>query len=205
MANGMKDINSALFNIDIAGGRKPAPGSLLVAEPFLREQYFNHAVICLVDYQPGSTAMGIVMNNLTERTLQEVLPGVTVKKPIPVFCGGPLSADRLFFMHTLGDLIPESQEVSPNLYIGGDFDSLLSIVNDGYPVEGNFRFFIGYSGWDISQLDEEIAHNVWAVAKVPEDENLLIGRDDSYWHRIVRSMGSDYRGWLFHPSNPSAN
>lgn len=201
----MNDLNSALFNIDIAGFRQPEVGDLLVAEPFLREQYFNHAVICLVDYEPSSTAMGIVLNNLTDHTLQELLPGVTVAKPIPVFCGGPLSSDRLFFMHTLGDLIPDSRRICDKLYIGGDFNTLLSVVNDGYPIEGNFRFFVGYSGWDISQLEDEIAHNVWAIASPRDGENLLEGQNDSYWHRIVRSMGSSYRGWLFHPSNPSVN
>lgn len=201
----MKDLRSALFNIDIAGGEKPSEGSLLVAEPFLRERYFNHAVICLVDYEPQSTAMGIVLNNPTEHTLQELIEGVNVKTPIPVFCGGPLSSNRLFFMHTLGDLIPDSRQVRERLYIGGDFDAMLSVVNDGYPIEGNFRFFIGYSGWDISQLDDEIAKNVWAVARLPHFTDLLTDMEDSYWHKVVRRMGPAYRGWLFHPRNLSSN
>ena len=61
----MIDFESLLFNIDINSERIPRSGSLLVAEPFLREQYFHHSVICLVDYEPRGSAMGVVLNNIT--------------------------------------------------------------------------------------------------------------------------------------------
>ena len=45
----MIDFESLIFNIDIDRRFIPHPGSLLVAEPFLRERYFHHSVICLVE------------------------------------------------------------------------------------------------------------------------------------------------------------
>ncbi len=206
-ANGitMIDFESLLFNIDINTRCIPRPGSLLVAEPFLRERYFHHAVICLVDYEPRGSAMGIVLNNLTSYTLQDVLPSVKAKTPIPIYCGGPMSCDRLYFMHTLGELIPDSREVTPGLYIGGDFETVLSIVNDGYSTDGHLRFFLGYSGWDVEQLDGELLKNVWAVTDIPSLDTVLTGEEDAYWHRVVRGMGKKYRGWLYHPRNPHSN
>lgn len=201
----MIDFESLLFNIDISTRRIPSPGSLLVAEPFLRERYFHHAVIALVDYEPRGSAMGIVMNNRTSYTLQDLLPSVEIETPVPVFCGGPMSCDRLYFMHALGDLIPDSREVCEGLYIGGDFETTLSIVNDGYPTDGNLRFFLGYSGWGTEQLDEELLKNVWAVTDIPSVNGLLTGEEDAYWHNIVRGMGEKYRGWLYHPRNPHSN
>jgi len=201
----MIDFESLLFNIDVSTRCIPRPGALLVAEPFLRERYFHHAVICLVDYEPRGEAMGIVLNNRTSYTLQDLLPAVTATEPIPVFCGGPMSCERLYFMHTLGDLIPDSREICQGIYIGGDFDTMLSIVNDGYPCEGNLRFFLGYSGWGTGQLDEELLKNVWAVTDIPSFQNLLSGEEDAYWHRIVRTLGKNYRGWLYHPRNPHSN
>lgn len=65
---------------------------------------------------------------------------MTATDAIPAYCGGPMSCDRLYFMHTLGCLIPDSREIIPGLYIGGDFDTVLSIVNDGYAVDGHIRF-----------------------------------------------------------------
>lgn len=201
----MLDFESLLFNIEIDKRAIPRAGSLLVAEPFLRERYFHHAVICLVDYEPRGSAMGIVLNNRTNYTLQDLLPSVKVGTPVPVYCGGPMSCDRLYFIHTLGELIPSSREIVPGLYIGGDFDTMLSIINDGYAIDGNFRFFLGYSGWGVEQLDEELLKCVWAVTEIPSVCNLLCGEEDSYWHQIVRSMGDRYRGWLYHPRNPHSN
>lgn len=201
----MINFNDILFNIDISTGI-PHPGSLLVAEPFLKERYFNHAVICLVDYAPGDSAMGIVLNRLTGHPLQSLLSAIKVKDPIPVYCGGPLSCDRLYFIHTLGDLIPGSRHIDGNLYIGGDFNTMVDIVNSGYPVEGSMRFFIGYSGWSENQLDTELRDNVWAVAQPPADvATLLTGSEDTYWHNTVRRLGDAHRGWLYHPQNPQAN
>jgi len=201
----MIDFESLLFNIDINSERIPRGGSLLVAEPFLREQYFHHAVICLVDYEPRGSAMGVVLNNPTSYTLQDLVSKVTVKTPIPVFCGGPMSCDRLYFIHTLGDVIPESRHINDSLSIGGDFETLLSVINDGYDIDGAVRFFVGYSGWSPGQLDDELIKKVWAITEILDPHTLLMGAEDQYWHRIVRSMGSDFRGWLYHPRNPHYN
>lgn len=200
------DYKSLLFNIDIQSGNAPAPGALLVSEPFLREEYFSHSVIALIEYEPGSSAMGVVLNNESDYTLQELVEGVARKEPVPVYCGGPVGSDRLFFVHTLGDIIPGTQPLGEGLWIGGDFDAMLSIVNDGYELEGNIRFFLGYSGWSEGQLDDELARSVWAVSPISgSPHDMLRGDGDSYWHRAVRALGHDFRGWLYHPQNPMAN
>ncbi len=129
------DYKKLLFNIDIPSGHNPAGGMLLVSEPFLHEEYFNHAVIILADYQKGGTAMGVVLNNESRYSLQELISDVMVETPIPVFSGGPLADDHLFFLHTLGDLIPDTHPVCDGLWIGGDFDAMRRILNDGYPIE----------------------------------------------------------------------
>lgn len=200
----MTTLESTLFNIAI-NKRKPQTGTLLVAEPFLREKYFNHAVICLIDYEKGKGSMGIVLNRVTNYTLNGILDCVTAEQEIPVFCGGPMSCDRLYFLHTLEGIIPNSREIKPGLYIGGNFDAMLGYINSGYPIEGKIRFFIGYSGWDTGQLDEELQKNVWAVTDIQDNSALLTGEENQYWHNQVRAMGDDYRGWLFHPLSPTMN
>lgn len=200
----MIDLQSLLFNIKIDSSA-PQRGSLLVSEPFLKEQYFNHSVICLVDYEPLQEAMGIVLNKPTAYSLCELVESVNRECKTPVFCGGPLSCDRIYFIHRLGDYIPDSKEIVPGLWIGGDFGVMIDYVNSGYPIDGNVRFFIGYSGWGVDQLDGELRKNVWAVTQISDLDRLLSGGDDDYWHRTVRSMGLPYRGWLYHPQNPRVN
>lgn len=200
----MIDYDNMLFNIDIASGM-PHPGAILVAEPFLREEYFAHAVICLVDYGLEESSMGVVLNRSTAYTLQGLVQGVTRREDIPVFCGGPMSCDRLYYLHTLGQFIPDSRQVSPGLYIGGDFNAMLDYVNSGLGIEGRIRFFIGYSGWSPRQLDEELRNRVWAVTDPRDPKELLFGSEDTYWHRNVRLLGHRFRGWRYHPLNPHAN
>lgn len=200
----MLDFDSLLFNIDITS-KVAHPGSLLVAEPFLRDNYFSHGVVWLVDYAMGEKAMGIVLNHPTGYTLQQLVPDVTRRDDIPIYCGGPMSCDRLYFVHTLGSIIDGAREVADGLYIGGDFKQMLSYVNSGYPYEGCLRFFLGYSGWDVGQLDNELRNKVWAVADLPDATDALTLDDDAYWHNVVRSMGNGFRGWRYHPKNLRAN
>lgn len=204
MNHDMSDFEKSLFRIDLPTP-PPKPGVLLVAEPFLREEHFNHAVITLIEYNRDDTAMGLVLNKPTGYTLGEAVRGIHDEVTIPIFCGGPLSCDRLFYIHSLPRDIPGGEPLGPDLYIGGDFDSLKRYVNMGLPTEGLIRFFVGYSGWDRNQLDEEIEAHVWAVAPRPANAEILREDADSFWHRTVRSMGAQYRNWLYHPLDPHLN
>lgn len=202
----MINYDHELFNINISSSERPKPGALLISEPFLREEYFNHSVILLVEYEPDSTAMGIVMNHPTNYTLGALIEGITRKESITVYCGGPMSCDRLYFIHTLGEeLIPGARKLSQGIYIGGDFKSVIQYLNAGYPIDGYIRFFVGYSGWGSHQLNEELRTKVWAVAPPDTGELLLTGDQDAYWHRYVRSLGNEFRGWRYHPRNPQCN
>lgn len=200
----MFDYESKLFKIDIES-KNAQSGSILVAEPFLRDVYFNHAVIQMIDCNPGQTAMGVVLNQATDYKLQQLIGSVSRKDPVTVYCGGPMSRDRIFYMHTLGDLLEGSRAVTDDLYIGGNFESMLKYINAGYPVDGHIRFFLGYSGWSPGQLDQELHDHVWGVSD-PVPSSLLMNREgDAMWHDMVRYLGPAYNNWRYHPKNVSAN
>lgn len=200
----MINLDNSIFNIK-QPSIEPAAGRLLVAEPFLREQYFSHSVILLLDYNEPGTAMGLVLNNKTQYTLGELVEGVADDVDVPVYCGGPVGSDRLFYLHRLGDIFDDSQQVAPGLWVGGDFDQVMEYIADGNPVEGVLRFFLGYSGWEPRQLIGEVEQHVWAVARISRDMDILRGSEDSYWHRTVRTLGRDYAGWRYHPAQLIAN
>lgn len=61
----MKDITTDLFKVK-SSVKTPTAGSMLVAEPFMRESYFNHGVVSLIDYVADEGATGVVMNNRTD-------------------------------------------------------------------------------------------------------------------------------------------
>ncbi|MDE7135978.1 MAG: YqgE/AlgH family protein, partial [Muribaculaceae bacterium] len=60
----MSDLGKEIFNIDIPT-IQPDCGRVLVSEPFLREDYFRHSVVFLVDHEFKGKSMGIVMNHPT--------------------------------------------------------------------------------------------------------------------------------------------
>lgn len=202
----MKDIASILFKIS---GVKEAPtaGSVLLAEPFLKDTFFTHGVMSVIDYLPEEGATGVVMNNRSEYKLADLLEGISAPEPVPVFCGGPTGQDRLFFIHTLGpDIIADTRPYAPGLYIGGNFDDAISYVNDGYATEGSIRFFLGYCNWVEGQLEREIRNDTWVgISDTPVAEELLTGAGDAYWHRMVRRLGPDYRSWRLLPRNAVCN
>lgn len=87
--------NADLFNI-----KQPQPdpqqGGLLISEPFLDEIYFQRACVLLVDYLPDFPTTGLVLNKRINLNLNDVIPELKIDKKIPLYCGGPLSLDRLF-------------------------------------------------------------------------------------------------------------
>lgn len=202
----MKDITTDLFKVSVTAHR-PVCGGLLVAEPFMKEPYFNHGVVSLVDYVPEEGATGVVMNNRTEYMLDELLDGIDPSTSIPVFCGGPVGQDRLFFIHTLGsEIVKGARLYAPGLYVGGDFDAVIEYVNAGYDIEGALRFFVGYSNWVEGQLEREIKKDSWAQAPSPANPaELLTLAGDSYWHRTVGKLGSAYRAWTLIPRHAGNN
>ncbi len=201
----MKDITTTLFKV-------PSPkaelscGGMLVSQPFMKEAYFNHGVVALIDYLPDEGATGVVMNNRTEFALSDLLEGIKTENIVPVFCGGPLGQDRIFFIHSLGEIIPGARQFAPGLYVGGDFEAIKNYVNSGYPTEGFVRFFVGYSSWTAGQLEREIKEESWVLANTPQSpEAILTESGDRYWHRTVESLGETYRPWRLIPSFPEYN
>ena len=158
----------------------------------MKECCFNHAVVSIIDYVSTEGATGVVMNNRTEYLLGELLDGVEAQEDIPVFCGRP--SDRTgFTSSTLGpDIVPRARRYAPGLYVGGDFDSIIGYINQGYPAEGAVRFFVGYSTWCEGQLDRELGQDTWALGIQPLHPSDMLRRG----RQLLASQRARPRGGL---------
>ncbi len=183
----------------------PQKGDLLIAEPLLDEPYFKRSVILLLDEDNNQGHIGLALNKITPVSLQDLFPDWKAGAEVPVYSGGPVEADRLFMLHTMGDRFEGSMEVSPGLYVGAKLDDIIDYINNNGNTEGNIRFFLGYSGWSKGQLTSEILKNTWALNPNPGHTDVLTGAEDLYWRREVRRLGEKYRSWLLVPSNPAFN
>ena len=52
------------------------------------------------------------------------------KISFPIYLGGPVDQDNLFFIHNCNDLIPNGKLINENLFWGGDFKKAISLIND---------------------------------------------------------------------------
>ncbi|MCM1290648.1 MAG: YqgE/AlgH family protein [Prevotella sp.] len=201
------DLDDILHISDNSNIKIPKRGSLMIAEPLLKEQFFDRAVILIMDIDKEDGVMGLALNKRTDITLNDIIPDWDAGNKIPIYCGGPVDTTRLFMIHTLPDIFEGAIKICPGLYVGGSVEDIVSYINDGGVIEGKVRFFLGYSGWTGKQIIDEISHNVWAVNNLPEDfeESILRGSDNPFWRREVERLGHKYRSWLVIPQNPTLN
>lgn len=196
------------IDFDILAMRIPQPepecGSLLIAEPLLDEGCFSRSTVCIIDHSEENGTMGLVTNRLTQYKLHDIIDGIETREEIPVYVGGPVHHDRLYYLHTFGKEIAESVEVVPGLYVGGDFERVKELLSMGAVVEGNMRFFVGYSGWEKGQLRGELDRYEWAVGKARCNDVLSLSENEA-WREAVRRLGDRYRVWLNQPTDYTLN
>ncbi|MCO5599070.1 hypothetical protein L7F22_053169 [Adiantum nelumboides] len=177
----------------------PETGCLLVATNKLDGQApFERSVILLLRLgsgKPQDGPFGVILNRpilhmtkesepITERMAQML-------RNCRLFYGGPLPAD-IFLLMQMKDGFNNLEEIIPGVYYGyahglqqvADLTVQDKILND-------FRFYVGYAGWDFNQLKDEIAEGFWWVAAC-SPELLKEVQIDVLWQEVLTSMGGEY-------------
>lgn len=182
----------------------PSQGNILISEPSLQDLYFQRSVVLLVDHNPQGS-MGFVLNKKTDLFVNNFFPDLEKSPLMPIYLGGPVSPNRLFFIHSLGNtVIPDTVSVNGKLSFDGNFDALKKYILSGHSIEGKVKFFLGYSGWSEGQLGREIDGKSWVVS-APNCESILSAEGESYWKTSLARLGQRYRTWINFPKNPSMN
>lgn len=182
---------------------KPQKGHLLIAEPStIGDTSFNRSVILLTDHtREGS--VGFILNKPLGYTIHDLVP--EIRGSFKIYNGGPVEQDNLYFIHNVPELVPDSIEISNGIYWGGDFESVSELINQGMIKKSNIRFFLGYTGWDAQQLENELEDNSWIVSE-NSYQNKIIGKSTtSFWKEKIMELGGEYLLWSNAPENPSLN
>lgn len=196
------NLNINLFKIE-TNHVEPRKGRILIAEPFLPGSYFNRAIVLLVAHSDKG-AIGFILNKRIDYPVNEVI-GDLSGFDAEMYIGGPVNTDSLFFIHSLGERIPGSIHVKDNLYWGGDFEEVKKLIIQRKIRPGQIRFFLGYSGWDHGQLEEEIKENSWLVSEIEQNNVMDAASPGDMWVQAVRELGGKYSLWEHFPENPSLN
>ncbi len=181
---------------------EPAPGILLIADPFLKDPNFLRTVVFLCEHKDEGS-FGFVLNRQYENTLDELIPELEGHK-LPVYYGGPVQLDSIHFLHQYPDEIPGGQEILKGIYWGGDFDAVVDLIKKSTINMDKIRFFIGYSGWSEKQLDTEMTEKTWLTVK---GTRKLVFHDNynEIWKDSLKHLGGDYEMMANFPIDPQLN
>lgn len=180
----------------------PEKGRILVAEPFLSDVYFKRSIILLTEHN-NEGSVGFVLNKPVNLNLNEI---ITEFPPFDckISIGGPVSTSSVHYIHTLGDMIPESVHVCGNVYWGGSFDTIKNLIEKGSINKEQIRFFLGYSGWMPKQLEDELNQNSWLVTDINPCQ-VMAPKMGEIWKDVLSDLGNKYKMWINSPENASLN
>ena len=181
---------------------KPKQGRVLISEPFLNDIYFKRSIVFITEHNEQGT-VGFVLNKPVNIPVNEVLEDFPeIESELSL--GGPVGTNTVHYIHTLGELVPNSVRVYKNIYWGGDFETVKNLVQSGQVAKNQIRFFVGYAGWKPKQLENEISENSWLIAEL--DPSIIMEKvHDDIWKQTLREMGKKYKLWANFPENPGMN
>jgi putative transcriptional regulator len=180
----------------------PGTGVLLISEPFLSDSYFKRSVVLLSEHDDKGT-LGFILNKPTDVNINDAVEDFPAFDA-PLYFGGPVETDTLFYIHTLGDKLEGAREIINGIYWGGNYDQLKLMIDTGQVSPSMIRFYAGYSGWDADQLKAELDEHSWLLSESTPGFTFF---DDPkcLWSQVLRSMGQEYAILANFPEDPALN
>lgn len=177
-------------------------GKLLIAEPaILNDSSFNRSIILVTEHTSNSV-VGFILNRPLNYTVNDLLPEINCH--FPVYQGGPVEQDNLYFVHKIPQLLSDSIEVANGIFWGGNFEALKDLLNNEALKTSEIRFFLGYSGWKKDQLEQEMSQNSWFVEE-NDFENIFSMENEDLWKNKLLQKGGNYKLWANAPSDYNLN
>ena len=125
----------------------------------LTGSFFEDTTILIVEHnEAGST--GFVNNKPFGKSLNDLIE-FNHAKPFPLMDGGPVDRAHLFVLHKRPDLIEGGKQLTNGLYLGGHMEQVIEAINTGAISQQEIQLFIGYCGWDVGELEAEVAEGSW--------------------------------------------
>ena len=195
--------NDKIWSYEFEKSKGLKAGQLLLSEPFMPDENFRRTVVLVCEHNQENGTVGLILNkpiNLKLNDVVEDFPDFNAK----VFLGGPVGTDTLQFLHSLGDEIEGSVQLSEKLFWGGNFEQIKLMLWAEKIKSTQIRFYLGYSGWEVGQLDNELKENSWIIAEATH-EHIFKNPHDLLWRKVMKGMGGVYSTMAGYPENPNFN
>tara|TARA_B100000029_G_C17573394_1_gene957407 strand:+ start:1539 stop:2114 length:576 start_codon:yes stop_codon:yes gene_type:complete len=178
-------------------------GCLLLADPsIINDPYFNRSVV-LITEKNQDEIVGFILNKPLEFNFHDIFKGLG--KDFIIYNGGPVNIDNVYYIHNIPDLIDNSLKISKDLFWGGNFSDIKKLIKEKKIGVNNIRFFSGYSGWTLSQLNNEIKEKSWVITNNRFNDKILESNSNEFWKNEIKKLGNEYIIWSNAPENPKLN
>ena len=164
-------------------------GVILLAEPFLGDPHFKRSAVILCEHNEEGS-LGFILNRPLDLSVSSMVKGFPDIE-VEVYYGGPVQNDTIHYLHNVGDLIEDSVKVAEGIYWGGDFEKLKILLKSEMVKPENIRFFIGYSGWSVGQLAEEMRIGSWVIADLFPNY-IFKSPPEELWKEVMINKGGSY-------------
>jgi putative transcriptional regulator len=134
-------------------------GQHIKSTPLLVGSIFENTNLLICEVNENG-AWGFIINKIFPRKLNELVEFQHCQ-PFPLYEGGPVEQEKLFFIHQRPDLIEGGKHIVDKYYWGGNFKQAIKHINAQTIEEKELQLFLGYCGWDAQQLQQEIAEGSW--------------------------------------------
>lgn len=142
-------------------------GNMIYGTDLLAGSIFGQSIIHITEMdEQGAT--GFMVNKLFPKTLNELVE-FSSSPAFPLYNGGPVETEKLFFIHRRPDLIEDGKHIGNGIYVGGNFWQAVECINDGLVDGSHIKLFIGYCGWDAGELEAEVEEGSWEVVNMTSD------------------------------------
>lgn len=178
-------------------------GSLILADPSLKEPTFFQSVLLLTEHSEEAGALGYILNRPIGRKVGDLLNEETLPPEqrdllgeVPVFLGGPVNTEHLTFS-ALG--WSEEDEL---LQFSTHLSAAEAVMHQ---MEGfHIRAFVGYAGWSEGQLEGELKQKAWITHK-PEKEVIDLSHVEDLWKLLLRDLSPWHKLVADEPDNLGLN
>lgn len=134
-------------------------GISIKSTALLNGSFFEETSILIVEHDDAGTT-GFVTNKSFGKSLNDLIE-FNHAKPFPLMDGGPVDRAHLFVLHKRPDLIEGGKQLTNDLYLGGNMEQVIEAINNGSATQEEIQLFIGYCGWDVGELEAEMAEGSW--------------------------------------------
>ena len=158
-----------------------------MATPALVGPEFEQTVVLVLEHDPDSGALGVVLNRPLPVPVGAELPAwaasSVVAEPAVVFSGGPVEDDTVLLV-ALAQPGAAPQELRP---VTGRVAVVPFTVpaDEAYLWSDGVRVFAGYAGWAPGQLEAEVDGGFWYIVD-SEPGDLVDAEPARLWRSVLR-------------------